>query len=481
MGAGPQVLVTRDGGSTGAVSATVTTTDGTADDSDYAPTTTTVNFADGDTTPRAVRLPIHHDLTDESNETVTVSLADPRGCAGVGERDTATLTIVDDDRPADDEPTYSVGGTVTGLEGDGLTLTHLGEQIAPFNGPFRFSEELPDGFPYDVRVATQPSSPDQTCTVTDGSGTIAGADVGDIHVDCATPSPQADLDPTFGGDGTITTPGLAGAKAVTVQPDGKLVVAGHRFLARYDDADGGLDQSFGGGDGIVTTGIDTGFLDFAADVAIAPDGKVVAVGIDDSGPSEDFRIERYDSRGVPDASFGAAGTGVVTTDFHGDTDRAYAVAVQPDGKIIVAGHATDAAGTGNDFAVARYDIDGSLDTTFGEDGTGLVTTDIAGIADFAYAVTLQPDGAIVLAGRVSDDGGGGFFGLARYSPTAARTRRSAAVAPPSPTSGMAGSPRAWSSNPTASCSSPATRSVTSPWPASSPPAASTSRSARPGW
>ena len=78
VGAGPQVLVTRDGGSTGAVSATVTTTDGTADDSDYAPTTTTVNFADGDTTPRAVRLPIHHDLTDESNETVTVSLADPR-------------------------------------------------------------------------------------------------------------------------------------------------------------------------------------------------------------------------------------------------------------------------------------------------------------------------------------------------------------------------------------------------------------------
>ena len=78
---------------------------------------------------------------------------------------------------------------------------------------------------------------------------------------------------------------------------------------------------------------------------------------------------------------------------------AYAVAVQPDGKIIVAGHATDAAGTGNDFAVARYAIDGSLDTTFGEDGTGLITTDIAGIADFAYAVTVQPDGAIVLAGR----------------------------------------------------------------------------------
>ena len=181
--------MTREGGSSGAVSATVTTTDGTADGSDYASTTTTVNFADGDTTPRVVRLPIHHDLTDESNETITLTLADPRGCASIGERDTATLTIVDDDRPDVAERTFSVGGTVIGLEGDGLTLTHLGEQIAPLNGPFNFTEELPDGFPYDVRVATQPSAPDQTCTVTDGSGTIAGADVGDILVDCVTSTP----------------------------------------------------------------------------------------------------------------------------------------------------------------------------------------------------------------------------------------------------------------------------------------------------
>ena len=416
VGAGPQVLVTREGGSTGAVSVAVSTADGTADDSDYASTTTTVNFADGDTTPRAVRLPIHHDLTDESNETVTLTLSDPRGCADIGERDTATLTIVDDDRPpVVDDPTYTVGGTVVGLEGDGLILTHLGEQIAPLNGPFNFTEELPDGFPYDVRVATQPSAPDQTCTVIDGIGTIAGADVGNILVDCVTAAPDTELDPTFGGDGTITTPGLRGAKAITVRPDGKLVVAGERFLARYDDADGALDGSFGDG-GIVTTGLDSGFLDFASDVAIAPDGKIVAVGIDNSGPSEDFRIERYDPSGVPDASFGAAGTGAVTTDFHGDTDRAYAVAVQPDGKIVVAGHATDAAGTGNDFAVARYDVDGELDPTFGDDGTGMVTTDIAGVADFAYAIALQPDGAIVLAGRVSNDGGGGFFGLARYTP-----------------------------------------------------------------
>ena len=67
-----------------------------------------------------MRLPIHHDLTDESNETLTLTLSDPRGCATIGERDTATLTIVDDDRPpVDDEPTYSVGGTVTGLEAKG--------------------------------------------------------------------------------------------------------------------------------------------------------------------------------------------------------------------------------------------------------------------------------------------------------------------------------------------------------------------------
>ena len=362
-----------------------------------------------------------------------------------------------------------------------MTLTLLGEQIAPLNGPFNFTEELPDGFPYDVRVATQPSAPDQTCTVTDGSGTIAGADVGDILVDCVTSTPQADLDPTFGGDGTITTPGVHGAKAITVQPDGKLVVAGQRFPARYDDTDGALDETFGGGDGIVTTGLDTGFLDFASDVAIAPDGKIVAVGINDDGPSEDFAIERYDTHGLPDPSFGAAGTGVVTTDFHGDTDRAYAVAVQPDGKIIVAGHATDAAGTGNDFAVARYDLDGELDPTFGEDGTGLVTTDIAGVADFAYAVSLQPDGAIVLAGASPTTAAAVSSASPATPLMAAPTPPSAAVAAPSPTSGTAGSPRAWSSNPTASCSSPATPSGTSPSPASSPTAARTRRSAPADW
>ena len=110
--------MTREGGSSGAVSATVTTTDGTADGPDYASTTTTVNFADGDTTPRVVRLPIHHDLTDEPNETITLTLADPR----LRQHRRARHGDADDRRrrpPDVAERTFSVGGTVIGLEGTG--------------------------------------------------------------------------------------------------------------------------------------------------------------------------------------------------------------------------------------------------------------------------------------------------------------------------------------------------------------------------
>ena len=120
-------------------------------------------------------------------------------------------------------------------------------------------------------------------------------------------------------------------------------------------------------------------------------------------------MARYIADGSPDVSFG--GGGVVTTD-SGGTERAYGVAIDNDGRIVVAGHA---GGTGNDFAVARYNVDGTLDETFGDGGK--VTTEVVGQADFAHAVALQPDGAIVVGGRAAPDGGGPFeFALVRYLP-----------------------------------------------------------------
>jgi uncharacterized delta-60 repeat protein len=167
-------------------------------------------------------------------------------------------------------------------------------------------------------------------------------------------------------------------------------------LARYN-IDGTLDASFGTG-GIVTSDF-AASLTAARSVALQPDGKIVAAGQTFVNGSFDFALARYNSDGTLDASFGA--DGIVTTDFAGRPDRAFSVVVQPDGKIVAAGQAVIAS---FDFALARYNSDGSLDTSFGTGG--LVTTSIGnGSFDFARSVALQPNGKIVAAGQVLFIGG----------------------------------------------------------------------------
>src|SRR5207247_2165686 len=132
--------------------------------------------------------------------------------------------------------------------------------------------------------------------------------------------------------------------------------------------------------------------------------------------SADFALARYNADGSLDATFGTGGK--VTTDFAGDDDQAFAVVLQSDGKIVVAGEAkTSRRG---DFALARYNANGSLDATF---GTGRkVTTDFAGDDDAAFGVALQTGGKIVAAGgariggfRAANAGRGEDFALARYN------------------------------------------------------------------
>ncbi len=111
--------------------------------------------------------------------------------------------------------------------------------------------------------------------------------------------------------------------------------------------------------------------------------------------------------GTLDPSFG--GDGKVTTDLGGGDDRAFSVAIQPDGKIVVAGDSYN--GQDRDFALARYNIDGPFDNSFG--GDGIVTTDFGGISESANSVAIQPDGKIVVGG-ISQSGTDYDFGLARY-------------------------------------------------------------------
>ncbi|MCP4309551.1 MAG: hypothetical protein GY788_32675, partial [bacterium] len=215
-----------------------------------------------------------------------------------------------------------------------------------------------------------------------------------------------------GGDGIVTTaigPGDDVAQSVTVQTDGKILVTGSSdngadsdfTLIRYN-ADGTLDTSFGG-TGIITTDI-TGPSDEGAEsVAVQSDGKILVAGTHDNGSDNVFALVRYNNDGTLDSSFGG-GDGIVTTTFGLSSHVAHSIALQPDGKILVAGQGDD--GTGPDFTLARYNTDGTLDISFGA-GDGFVTTDALGY-EGGYSLDLQSDGRILVAGYTYS---GGYYQL----------------------------------------------------------------------
>src|SRR5579859_2587842 len=154
---------------------------------------------------------------------------------------------------------------------------------------------------------------------------------------------------------------------------------------------GQLDPSFGGS-GYVTTPIG----DFAAAQGVTSydGGKTVAVGLTDNGTNQDFALARYNKDGSLDTSFGTGGT--VTTDFGGD-EQATSVTVQGD-KIVVAGFTSSDGYVTAEFALARYNKNGSLDTSFGSGGK--VVTDFGDHQDFADSVAVKGD-KIVVVGQVN--------------------------------------------------------------------------------
>jgi len=201
------------------------------------------------------------------------------------------------------------------------------------------------------------------------------------------------------------------ARAVAVQPDGRILVAGavgedHGLafgLARFL-ANGALDPNFGSGG---TTSTD--FADFRNETAngilLQADGKIVVAGTAEaqSGSGHgNFALARYNVNGILDTTFLINGKGI--TDLGGD-DRASAIAIQADGKIVVAGS------TGGNFALVRYNPNGTLDATF--DGDGKLTTDFGG-NDGANAVSIQPDGRIIAVGSTLGSSQQ-QFALSRYN------------------------------------------------------------------
>jgi uncharacterized delta-60 repeat protein len=226
------------------------------------------------------------------------------------------------------------------------------------------------------------------------------------------------LDPSFGTGGVVLSDfGNGGdqAYAEAIQPDSKIVAAGVSdanggpdfALARYTHT-GALDPGFGTG-GTQLTDF-SGDDDYAWAVALALNGKVVAAGDTSFNATDyDFAVARYTKAGLPDPSFGPGGKRTLDVGALSE-DHAYAVAVQNDGRI-VAGGESDANGD-PDFALVRYRPTGSLDTTFGNGG--IVLTGIAtGSSDQVQALAIQKDGKILAAG-FTDGPGGDDFALVRY-------------------------------------------------------------------
>lgn len=222
------------------------------------------------------------------------------------------------------------------------------------------------------------------------------------------------LDTTFDGDGKRTDAtglgGRASAYAVAIQPDGRIVIAGDvqknllgsnlDFALARLHPNGTFDHSFGKR-GQITTDFN-GNDNSAVAVLVQPDGKIIAAGAgiaaSGSAQSSAFIFTRFHPNGTADI------TGVATIGTFGS--RGQAVALQPDGKIVMAGY-TLISNTDSDFALVRFNPNGALDDSFG--AGGIVTTSMGTPTDYGSAVALQPDGRIVVGGSA-----GSTVAVARY-------------------------------------------------------------------
>jgi len=226
------------------------------------------------------------------------------------------------------------------------------------------------------------------------------------------------LDTTFGTDGKVADDFGGGENvpfALAIDSNGKIVVAGYTTsdnlyadfaLARYN-SDGSIDDTFGT-DGKVTT--DFKEYDYLYALAIDSTGKIVVAGSTQPEPYDahlcDFALARYNTDGSLDTTFGT--NGKVTTDFGGRDDECFTLAIDGQGRIVVAGFSADPDYTFSQFALARYKSDGNLDTTFSNDG--IVITNFEGSYEAASALAIDKADKIVVAGYATSD-----FALARYN------------------------------------------------------------------
>jgi uncharacterized delta-60 repeat protein len=291
---------------------------------------------------------------------------------------------------------YNANGTVdTSFGTSGKVLTDLGSSSSD----------------YANAIAVQ----------SDGTILVAGSsdanDFGDFAV--VRYNANGTLDASFGASGKVLTDLNSGswdqATTMAVQNDGKILVGGSSLMTGHRDfavvrinANGSLDTSLNS-NGKVLTDLGANFSEYINAMTVQSDGKILVAGYSDAAGTFDFAVVRYNANGSLDTSFNS--TGKLLTDIGaGSYEEVYAMVQQSDGKILVAG-SSDASGS-EDFALVRYNTDGTLDTSF--NSTGKVLTDLGGTTENPYAMTLQSDGKILLAGRTNASGSSDIA-LVRYN------------------------------------------------------------------
>ncbi|MBC8048423.1 MAG: T9SS type A sorting domain-containing protein [Fimbriimonadaceae bacterium] len=225
------------------------------------------------------------------------------------------------------------------------------------------------------------------------------------------------LDDTFSDDGILIYPvgiGEDEAYNIIIQPDGKYIVCGYALTDDFSTdfvlirlhSDGSPDDSFGD-DGIVTTSIGSG-IDKALSITLQDDGKIIAAGKSYNGSNYDIALVRYNDDGSLDTSFGDDGK--ITTAIGTSDDDAFQVLIQSDNKIVVGGSSIYSAYS-YEFVLIRYNEDGSLDDSFNADG---IFTYSFGSSDRAFSISIQTDGKLLAAGK-SYNGYDNDFALIRLN------------------------------------------------------------------
>ena len=237
---------------------------------------------------------------------------------------------------------------------------------------------------------------------------------------------RGDLDPSFGTGGRVfvdVPPQYESATTIAQAADGKLLIGRWVWYNFVDkdafsilrlNADGTLDQSFGKGGRT--------FFDVTGDlkgvtraVLELTDGSIVVAGevTNSGGVPQRFGLARFTASGVVDNSFGTRGVVTVTPD--GMVGSFEAVVEQTDGRLVAAGYGS-LANASSDMVVARFNVDGSLDPTFGTNGVRRIDFFGASTGDSAWDLILEPDGRLVVAGRARDPSGARKLALARLMP-----------------------------------------------------------------